>query len=202
MNKSLLIIIAAAVAAVGIWFGIQSRQGAVVEEPVVETAPEPVLVEPEPEVAEPEVTPTEEPEVAPAEDTFEGVEQEATETVEEAIEGSVDATAEPVDTSVGDIIGDDAQDAGSAAAVDEAATQAETGLSPEAATEAADAVEEQLELQDLGLDVSVDAIRAQIADANLTLADRGIIEGLLQAAGDNPDLLQQVVDRLRQMTGN
>lgn len=173
MNKSLLVAIAAAVAAVGIWLGIQSRQGPETLEPVVETTPEPeveeLLAEPEPvepEVAEPETT---DPEV-----------EEMTQ----------------------DILGEDAAETASEEAVEDAADVAEQELSPEAADEAADAIEEALEVQDLGLDLSVDAIRAQIEAAGLSLADRGIIEGLLQAAGDNPELLQTVVERLREMTGN
>ncbi len=47
MNKSLLVVIAAAVAAVGIWFSIQSRQAPEVVEPVIEAAPEPEVVEEE-----------------------------------------------------------------------------------------------------------------------------------------------------------
>lgn len=169
MNKSLLVAIAAAVAAVGIWLGIQSRQGPETLEPVVETTPEPEVEEllAEPEPVEPEVA---EPE-----------------TVEEMTQ---------------DILGEDAAETASEEAVEDAADVAEQELSPEAADEAADAIEEALEVQDLGLDLSVDAIRAQIEAAGLSLADRGIIEGLLQAAGDNPELLQTVVERLREMTGN
>ncbi|MGY6549532.1 MAG: hypothetical protein ACXIU7_11095 [Roseinatronobacter sp.] len=200
MNKTVLVAIAAVIAAIGIWFGIQSRQAPEVIEPVVETIPEPV----EPEIVEPEVI---EPEVveedAPTmEEVMESVAEEAEATVEDALEGSVDAVTDTVDSLVDDIIGDDAPAAGSEAAVDQALDAAETDLSPEAAEEAAEAIEEAIEAeQQLGLDLSVEGIRAQIDAAGLSLGDRAIIEGLLQAAGDNEELLQQVVEELRARAG-
>lgn len=215
MNKTLLVTIAAAVAAVGIWLGIQSRQAPDTLDPVVEPAVDPVA-EPEPDVQliEPEVI--EEPAVT--EDTTEEapvtddtlteqqldaeVAAEADEAVEGAVDGSVQATTPQVETMVEGIIEDDAAQTGDPAAVDDAANVAEEQLSPQAAEETADAVEEALDLQDLGLDISTDAIRAQIDAAGLNPADRGIIEGLLQAAGDNPELLEEVAARLRAITGN
>lgn len=166
MNKSLLVVVAAAVAAVGIWLGIQSRQTPETLEPVVETAPEAEMVEPEPEIVEPEP-----------------VEEEVAIEEEPSVEEMIDEVADE-------------------AAVEEAAVEAEAELSPEAAEEAAVAVEEALELEDLGLDLSLDAIRAQIDAAGLNMAERGVIEGLLQSAGENPELLQQVLERLREMSGN
>jgi hypothetical protein len=41
-----------------------------------------------------------------------------------------------------------------------------------------------------------------IADAGLNIAERAGIDALLQAAGDNPELLQGVVTRLQELTGN
>jgi hypothetical protein len=205
MNKTLLIAIAAAAAAVGIWFGVQSRQGPEVIEPVVETTPAPETTETEieePEVTEQEPAIEEEAVEEPTTDELmEDVAEDAAETVEEAVEGEVEATTEPVESMVDDIVGDDAETIDESA-VEDAVQDAEENLSDEAAAEAADAIEEAIELQDLGLDLSLESIRAQIDAANLNIAERGIIEGLLQSAGENPELLEQVVERLREMTGN
>ncbi|MCC5962416.1 MAG: hypothetical protein JJU09_04750 [Rhodobacteraceae bacterium] len=244
MNKSLLVVVAAAVAALGLWLGLQSRQAPEplepmatepeiepeVEELLAEPEPEPetedLLTEPEateddaedllvdPEATEPEVDETE-PQDAPlpgddaaleeepgVEELLDDVTDEAQETVEEAVDGTVDSFTETVDDMTQDVLGDDDAAQPDGAAVEDALDDAEQDLSEEGAEETVEAIDEALEVQELGLDLSTDAIRSRIEAAGLSMTDRTIIEGLLEAAGNDPEMLEQVMERLNAMTGN
>jgi hypothetical protein len=96
----------------------------------------------------------------------------------------LEATAQDAATEAADVAAEAATDAAEAA---EAAAETAT----EAATTAVEAAA-----------LTVDAVRQMITDAGLNMAQRAGVDALLQAAGDNPDLLQGVVDRLRELAGN